>query len=242
MSRLLFSISVIFLCGICHAGSETKPSENNRAGKSRKSKDGYVTYQEKVGKASFKRQRNGSSVASATIHDANGLSQRIYHLNEVSASLKNGSYGSGQRSTHRQLRRVRRGIDAEVMYEAEIRNARIGDMLIVNVGGQDLDTIISTTVGHFKTNLYLTSMGKEMGEAKILSNKGSDYYFELDDVVGMVKEGVNDCIGFRFFPAPNNNANYPGEVLRFKLKRIEKLKVVYSSSGKKFRKRPKQRN
>ena len=171
MSRLLFSISVIFLCGICYAGSETKPSENNRAGKSRKSKDGYVTYQEKVGKASFKRQRNGSSVASATINDANGLSQRIYHLNEVSASLKNGSYGSGQRSTHRQLRRVRRGIDAEVMYEAEIRNARIGDMLIVMLADKIWIRVISTTVGHFKTNLYLTSMGKKWERLKFYPTK-----------------------------------------------------------------------
>ena len=240
MSRLLFTITAIVLFGICFAGSDTESSMNSRIGKSRKSKDGYVTYQEKVGKASFKRQRNGSAVASASINDANGLSQRIYHLNEVSANLKSGFYGPGKRSTYRQLRRVRRGIDAEVMYVAEIRNARIGDMLIVNVGGQDVDTIISTTVGHLKTNLYLTSMGKEMGEAKILSNKGNDHYFELDEVVGMVEEGVNDCVGFRFFPSPNNNTNYPSEVLRFKLKRVEKLKVVYSSSGKKFRKKSRQ--
>ena len=100
---------------------------------------------------------------------------------------------------------------------------------------------------NFNGNTYfkLTPIEDEIIEeydSDLFVRDGVNYYFELDDVVGMVKEGVNDCIGFRFFPAPNNNANYPREVLRFKLKRIEKLKVVYSSAGKKFRKRPKQRN
>ncbi len=190
---------------------------------------GYVVYKEKVGSLSFLRARAGEHVCDAAIADMNGLTQKVKHLNKVARDLKSGKYGQGQRAKYTQLKRVRTGVDAEIYYTARIYNARIGDSLMIDLGGETVAEIRSETEGDIVVTFYLTSMGKPGNEARWHTNKeftGGLQSFNIVELLGPVVPGKNDYISFNYLPKPENNLDNPSEKVRFRVTRNERLKVT----------------
>ena len=190
---------------------------------------GYVMYKEKIGHVSFTRVSMGEHVCDAAIVDMNGLTQGVKHLKKVSTELKEGSYGKGDRATYTQLKRIRTGVDAEISYVCRISNARIGDSLMIDVGGETIAEISSDTEGDIIATFYLTSIGKGKDEAKCLTNKafkGGLQTFNIADLLGPVVPGKNDYVSFTYLPKEENNLNNPAEKVKFKVLRYEKLKTT----------------
>lgn len=193
---------------------------------------GFIVYKERIGNIAFTRVRQGQHVCDAAITDLNGLTQGVKHLNKVSRDLKQGKYGLGSRAKQVQLRRVRTGVDAEISYTCSISNARIGDSLMIDIGGETVAEIRSETAGDIIATFYLTSIGKGKDEAKLLTNKefvGGIERFNIRDVLGLVEPGKNDYVSFTYLPKQENNLANPSEKVRFKLLRYEKLKTTFSN-------------
>ena len=190
---------------------------------------GYLVYKEKIGNLSFPRANKGELICDAAIVDLNALTQGVKHLSKVASGLKNGRYGNGSRSTVTQLKRIRTGVDAEISYTARITNARIGDSLSIDVGGETVAEIRSETEGDIVATFFITSMGKGKDESKLLTNKefvGGQETFNLRDKLGVVVPGSNDYVSFTYLPKHENNVNNPTETVKFKLLRYERLKTT----------------
>jgi hypothetical protein len=224
ISFLILAISIFFGLPISIAKkSEKAQTEPDK---------GFVVHKEKIGNMSFIRYKAGEHVCDAAIIDMNGLTQGVKHLTRVANEMKAGKYGSGDRSQIMQMKRIRTGIDAEISYTARISNARIGDSLMIDIGGETIAEIRAETEGDIIATFYLTSIGKARNEAKMLTNKSflaGMSTFNIQDVLGRVIPGKNDYVSFTYLPKEENNLANPEERIHFKLLRYEKLKTIVSN-------------
>lgn len=192
-------------------------------------KKGYVRHQQKIGKMSFKRFQNGTYPMDAFIIDKHGLIRPIKDLQSVSKALMRREYGKGTRAAVRQVRRVRKGIDAEIVYEIEVKNARVGDSFKVFFSDTSAVHISCMTEGHLGVSVYLTSFGKAAYQCNVRTNKeivSGIPEFNLKELIGTVEPFVNDQISFAFYPDSAANVRYPSERVRMKVVRKESIKIM----------------
>jgi len=229
LQHIILSILFLSICSFVelpNAASEKSDLEQVEPDK------GYVVHKEKIGNMSFNRYKAGEHVCDAAIVDMNGLTQGVKDLSRVTNEMKAGKYGYGDRSKVMQMKRISTGLDAEISYTCRISNARIGDSLMIDIGGETIAEIKSETEGDIIATFYLTSIGKARNEAKMLTNKSflaGHSNFNIQDLLGRVIPGENDYVSFTYLPKEANNLANPDERIHFKLLRYEKLKTIVSN-------------